>query len=1001
MPDYLDAAGLLASFNRFTQDTRLLRLTTPAGADLLAECVRGEEAISRGYTFRIDALSPDAHIPLKSLLGQPALLQLLTATDDGALRPFHGHITAAEMTGANGGFARYVLTLEPWTRFLSFGRDSRIFQDMTALDILDVMFRSYAGRGTLAPDWRFEVANRSAYPKRSLTTQYQESDLAFAERLMHEEGLFYFFEHSGAPNSPSLGSHTMVIADHNRAFTPNAQRTVEFTQPGAVMHADSIDRWRIESRLTTNAIELGSWDYRTVRQRQASIGAASAEAPPLASRDAPGVYAWGTREQGERIARNQVQALEAGQQVHVAAGTVRTFTPGTTFTLHGHAKLDEFDHDDARTFAIVRTVHLMHNNLGADVLGSVAKLLGKGAVALAADEPGLRAMRSAAEDRPLYRNRIDAIPASLPYRSSGADEHGCLLHPRPTVRGQQTAIVVGPAGAVIHTDRDHRIKVQFHWQRGAASHSRATHPHPDGHTGAPGDDTAGTWVRVATPIAGANWGSNMIPRVGQEVLVDYLEGDIDRPVVIGSLYNGRGQPDAQHNQFAHGGGAATGNASPWFPGESAGNAHPAVLSGIKSQAMQASQDGSGAYSQLVFDDSPGKSRLALQRHTKLHDGAAELNLGQLRHQSDNALLGAAGFGAELKTAQSAALRAGQGLLLSSDARSGGSGCQLDSREAVSQIEESLQLQTDLATQAQKHNAQLKNEPEAVELAAIKQMGHSAEVVNAVDGGERGKVPAYSEPHLQLSSPAGIVAATPADVVLSAGTTGSIAAGQDINFAAQGAFSTLVVGGISLFTYGKASNKTKPNQEVGLKLHAASGKVSSQSQSGTTSLTADKTITVASVNKTVVISAPKKHVLLTAQGAYIKLEGGNIEVHAPGKVDFKASAKELAGPQNVSIHAPRFPVPEPVVSTDKPIFSQRFDLSHLVQNHSLGFSSECLPYEVFNSEGTFITSGTTDVNGMTDRILTNSSTELIVLIGSGSWSVEEFVQLESHEFLDGS
>ena len=178
MPDQLDAAGLLASFNRFTQDTRLLRLTTPAGADLLAECVRGEEAISRGYTFQIDALSPDAHIPLKSLLGQPALLQLLTATSYDALRPFHGHITSAELTGANGGFARYVLTLAPWTSFLALGRDSRIFQDMSVLDILDAVFRSYAGRGTLVPAWRFELADRSVYPKRSLTTQYQESDWA-------------------------------------------------------------------------------------------------------------------------------------------------------------------------------------------------------------------------------------------------------------------------------------------------------------------------------------------------------------------------------------------------------------------------------------------------------------------------------------------------------------------------------------------------------------------------------------------------------------------------------------------------------------------------------------------------------------------------------------------------------------------------------------------------------------------------------------------------------
>ncbi len=403
-------------------------------------------------------------------------------------------------------------------------------------------------------------------------------------------------------------------------------------------------------------------------------------------------------------------------------------------------------------------------------------------------------------------------------------------------------------------------------------------------------------MRVATPIAGANWGSNMVPRIGQEVLVDFLEGDIDRPVVIGSLYNGRGQPDAQHNQVGHGAGARDRQCHAMVPGRER-RQRPSGGTVRHQDASHAGEPGRhGAYSQLVFDDSPGQARLVLQRHTKPHDGAAELNLGQLRHQSDNALLGAAGFGAELKTAQSAAVRAGQGLLLSSDARNGGSGSQLDSREAVSQIEESLQLQTDLATQAQKHNAKLKNESEPARACRRSSRWGiaSRSSVRRMEGDAGQRSRAYSEPHLQLSSPAGIVASTPADVVLSAGTTGSIGAGQDINFAAQGSSSTLVAGGISLFTYGKASNKTKPNQEVGHQAACGEWKGEQPEPVGATSLTADKTVTVASVNKTVAISAPKKHVLLTAQGAYIKLEGGNIEVHAPGKVEFKARKKELRG-----------------------------------------------------------------------------------------------------------
>jgi type VI secretion system secreted protein VgrG len=434
-----------------------------------------------GLRFQNDALSTDAHIPLKSLLGQPALLELLTATSRDNLRPFHGHITKVAMNGSNGGFARYTLTIEPWTAFLAHTSDSRIFQDMTVFAIVDAVFEAWQGQGTLVPAWRFDVADEALYPRRSLTTQYHESDLAFIARLLHEEGLFYFFEHTGDAGSATLGSHTVVIADHNGAFKPNAQESVNFTQPGAVMKVDSIDRWRTETRWSTNAVELRSWDYRAVNDRPVSALDAS-DAPVLTSRDTPGAYAYSSREQGQRIAERQVEALAAARQQHVAAGTVRTLAPGTTFTLHGHAQFD------GTTFAIVRAVHLMHNNLSADLLGGVIKLLGQGAVAAAgdrefklhalvgSDDISLHAVGTAMGQRPLYRNRLDVLPDSVPYRSSGVDGHGHLLHPRPTVSGQQSAIVVGPSGAVIHTDRDHRIKVQFHWQRGASSHSRLNHP---------------------------------------------------------------------------------------------------------------------------------------------------------------------------------------------------------------------------------------------------------------------------------------------------------------------------------------------------------------------------------------------------------------------------------------------------------------------------------------------------------------------------------------------
>ncbi len=893
-----------------SQNNRILQLTTPLGPDkLAAECLRGEESVSRPYELTVTALSGDAAIPLKSLIGQPVLLELMTATSYDAPRPFHGHVTGARMLGADGGLSRYELTIGPWYAFMAMGRDSRVFQDKTVFDILDALFTDWQNPGKLVPEWRYDIADRSIYPKRSLTCQYQESNQAFAERLMREEGLFYYFEHTGDASSASLGSHTLVIADHNGSFQPNPTPTIRFTQPGAVMKEDAMDRWRSALRWIPGGIDMDSWDYRSNGMRRVSAVGSTGDASAPLRRDTPGAYAYTSREHGQRIADRQLEALQATQEVFTGAGTVRTLIPGTTFSLQGQAVLNAGD-DSERNFVVLRVVHLAHNNLSTNIQDAVQRALGISALAeLVTKEQGssLHAVGTAMGERPLYRNRIDAIRSNVPYRSFDDEGHGLVLRPKPTIKGQQTAIVVGPPGAVIHTDRDHRIKVQFHWQRGEQSHSRLAHPMPDGHSGAPADDSTGTWMRISTPmapVAGANWGSVAVPRVGSEVLIDFIDGDIDRPVAIGSVYNGRGATDAQNNNVNAGAGVSTGNAPAWFPGEGNAHAHAAVLSGLKSQAMQASQTGAGAYSQLVFDDTPGEPRVSLQRHASAHEGTDELNLGHLRHQTDNQRLQTAGFGAELKTAHGAALRAGQGMLLSSDARQNATSHQLDSREAQKQIEESLELQTTLADTAQKQNAKLKDEPAPAELTALAQMKHTIDVVQATsaggsagDGGQ-GQATAYSEPHLQLSSPAGIAATTPASAIIVAGATTSITAGQDINLAAQGNAFNLVKNGISLFTYGKAESPEKPNQETGIKLHAATGKVSVQSQADATKITADKAITVASVTKTVTVGA-KEHVMLTVQGAYLKLEGGNIMIHGPGKMTFKAGMKELTGPASAS------------------------------------------------------------------------------------------------------
>ncbi|WP_332877367.1 type VI secretion system Vgr family protein [Massilia sp. S19_KUP03_FR1] len=317
--------SLSALFSSYTQSTRLLRLTTPLGAHtLLAESVHGEEGLGSGFRFTITALSLDAHLSLRDLIGQPALLELLTS--DNSCRPFHGHLTMVEQSGANAGLARYTLTLEPWTAFLARNRDSRVFQYKTVREILDAVFNGWRAQGKLTPSWRYDLLD--AYPQRSLSTQYQESDWAFAERLMSEVGLFYWFEHTRE-------RHRLVIADHNGAFKPNRQPTVRFTQSGAVMREDSIDRWRCTARLLTNAVQLTSWDYRTHSSRE--VGASLYPATPeMICRDAPGQYAYPDQEQGQRAAERQLDAIGTRRTTFTGAGTVRLCAPGTTFTLDGH-----------------------------------------------------------------------------------------------------------------------------------------------------------------------------------------------------------------------------------------------------------------------------------------------------------------------------------------------------------------------------------------------------------------------------------------------------------------------------------------------------------------------------------------------------------------------------------------------------------------------------------------------------------------------------------------
>jgi type VI secretion system secreted protein VgrG len=442
----LTPAAVTAWLGGFQQTDRLLRLHTPLGPNvLLAETLQGIECISSqmpgitGFKFQLDALSLDAHLELKTLLGQSVLVELLTDQSRTQLRPLHGHVTAASCIGSNGGMARYRLVIEPWLSFLGHGRDCAVFQDKTVLDIVQSVLtdyqNTYQGSGKLAPLWRLDVQDASVYPQRSLTTQYQESDLAFVERLLAQEGLFYWFEHSGEVTNASLGSHTMVIADHNGAFAPNARASIRFSQSKGTITDDTIDRWRPQLSWHTHAIEMASWDYRSLDSHSvaehSSAGPTSgvpADTPTLIRQDTPAAYAYQNRNQGQRLARNQLQAHSVAGHTISAAGSVRTLRPATTFTLSGHASSPISSPSATERYVVLSVIHHARNNLSAQLRAQASVVTQKARAA----------MQFIAQRRPPVPRKTPPTAPPTP-TSSIATPPLCCPWPCPTAPADWTA----------------------------------------------------------------------------------------------------------------------------------------------------------------------------------------------------------------------------------------------------------------------------------------------------------------------------------------------------------------------------------------------------------------------------------------------------------------------------------------------------------------------------------------------------------------------------------
>lgn len=482
-------------------------VSTPLGANkLLLVGFEGSEEISSLFTFKLDLLATNGMpVQFEKLLGQPMLVsvRILDESKEGGTakyRHFSGICSRFSQGNRGSEFTEYQAEIVPHLWLLTRRSQSRIFQQMSVPDILKKVLHGI--KVTFEIDGHFE--------KRDYCVQYRESDFAFISRLMEEEGIFYFFRHT-------QDSHEMVIGNSPRVHVavPGPLTARWENVDGADREANHIHQWQKHQEVRSGKVTL--WDHSfelpddNLAATKSTLGAVKvgkvtqkldvADNEQLEIYDYPGEYAKrfdGTSRDGNptpaeirKILTDNRRTAEIRMQAETVAGlTIRGTSNCRHFTTGHHFMLD-------RHF----------NAEGKYVLTSVNHSAKLG-----------NAYRSGGEETFDYTNAFTCIPHDLPFRPQ-------RITPRPVISGVQTATVVGPHGKELFVDKNSRVKVQFPWDR------EGKH-----------DADSSCWIRVSQGWGGGTFGGLNLPRIGHEVIVDFVEGDPDRPIITGRVYNAGKMP---------------------------------------------------------------------------------------------------------------------------------------------------------------------------------------------------------------------------------------------------------------------------------------------------------------------------------------------------------------------------------------------------------------------------------------------------------------------------
>jgi type VI secretion system secreted protein VgrG len=455
---------------------RAIEITTPLEPDkLLVHHVTGQEELSRLFHYQLDLLSEDPAISFDDVLGKAMTVTLRDPL--GELRYFNGYVSQFSQGGKRGRYYEYSATLHPWLWFLTRTRNCRIFQNKTVPEIVKEIFAIHEAIADV------QDALTEKYTPWEYCVQYRESDFDFISRLMETEGIYYYFKHSE-------GRHTMVLADSYSAHSLGRKDELPYIPEGKLVRPDVeyVRDWSISRKVRPGKYTLTDFDFERPSvdlQVKTQVKRANAMAD-FEIYEYPGDYI--QHQDGEQYVRIRIEEQQAKYERAFGKTNWHGAAAGTLFKLGDHPRADQ----NAEYLIVSTDIELQASEFES------------------LHDPGAAPVP--------YRCSFSALRSDQPFRAE-------RVTPKPMIRGPQTAMVVGPSGETIYTDKYGRVKLHFHWDRYGKY-----------------DETASCWVRVSQNWGGKNWGGMFIPHVGQEVIVMFEEGDPDRPLVTGRVYNAETMP---------------------------------------------------------------------------------------------------------------------------------------------------------------------------------------------------------------------------------------------------------------------------------------------------------------------------------------------------------------------------------------------------------------------------------------------------------------------------